>query len=209
VSQFILAKLMVVIALTWLLRHGAFAQDMTGLEIGDGASALASIGSELVAKQESGPFTIMKFRLPDGNDLSVTFARRTNRIVYLETAWNGQQSGTVSDFPNMIFGETSLTEIRQRFGQNGMAFEGAMGNVSDLGALINYNCYDIKRTKLVVCFVTELPPEKAQRLDVDPDSIDLGSATLGGLILSEASYLEALLGKNKLYERNYSAIEWR
>jgi len=200
---------MVVIALTCLLRHGVLAQDMTGLEIGDGASALASIGSEPVTKQESGPFTIMKFRLPDGNDLSVASVRRTNRIVYLETAWNGQQSGTVADFPNMRFGETSRTEIRQRFGQKRMALEGAMGNVSNSGALINYDCYDIKRTKLVVCFVTELPPEKAQRLDVDPDSIDLGSATLAGLILSEASYLEAPWGKNKLYERNYSAIEWR
>ena len=111
------------LAIALLLGMHASAQSLSGLRVGDDLSSTARLGLSPVERNRSGPFTITKWRLPDGNELSVT-AGSNGKIVYIESDWVRSPSGTYSDFPGLYFGRTSLTDIRQKFGSNGFAYGG-------------------------------------------------------------------------------------
>jgi hypothetical protein len=59
------------------------------------------------------------------------------------------------DFPGMIYGETTLAEIRKRFGSNGMAFRDRAPVVPTDQGLALLNAYEVG--PIVVTFVTMVP----------------------------------------------------
>ena len=91
-----------------LISFNALAQTMSGIGIGNSFAKLKELGIEPAAKQIMGPFTLVKYALANGNDLSATYETATGKIVFLETDWNGSQSGSPSDFPSMKYGITTL-----------------------------------------------------------------------------------------------------
>ena len=191
----------------------ANAQSMSGLRIGDDISTLSKIGSEPIAKQAMGPHTAIKFELPDGNALSITYRDSSGQIVYLETDWGQKQSGSFSDFHDFRFGETTLAEIRSALGHNGMAFiHGPGPNLTEDGGLVSVNSYELSTGSLVVAFVTKIDKEHLAEFSKMTEEAKLeafGSASrLDAIILSDRNYLEGIWGKEKLYDDGYRPIEW-
>ena len=79
------------------------AQSLSGIKIGDPPVAVLKIGLDPIARNRSGPFETVKWKLIDENELSVTVATQTNRIVYIENDWGHSPDGSVSDFPGKAF----------------------------------------------------------------------------------------------------------
>ena len=146
-----------IVAAAMLSSQAGVCQSMSGIRIGDDISSLSQLNTEAIAQQTIGPHTALKFELPDGNTLSVTYRTSTGKIVYLETDWAGKQSGSFSDFRDFRFGETTLEQIRSAAGHNGMGFLNGPGtSLTDDGGLVAFNSYDLAIGDLVVTFVTKV-----------------------------------------------------
>jgi 3',5'-cyclic AMP phosphodiesterase CpdA len=101
----------------------ARSPSLSGIHIGENIVAVSRIGFAPSAKNQIGPETMIKWRFPLRNELSVTAATDTGRIVYIEHDWGGDSRGSLTDFPNFQFGTTTLAEIREKFGSNGFTFD--------------------------------------------------------------------------------------
>ena len=73
-----------------LLAGHAQAQSLSGLHVGDDAGATRILRKRPSATQRTGPFTISKWSLPNGNDLSVTSSSPGGKIVFLESDFGGR-----------------------------------------------------------------------------------------------------------------------
>jgi hypothetical protein len=65
-----------------LVAHLACAQSLSDLKVGGNiADAVETMGMAPATRNQSGPFMMEKWSLPDANELSVTAIRATGRIV--------------------------------------------------------------------------------------------------------------------------------
>jgi hypothetical protein len=200
--------LLVLVGFLWVSQFAcANAQSLSGLHIGDNVSAVSELGMPPTEKNQMGPFVVQKWTFPDGNDLSVTADRKTGKIVYLESDWGGRQAGSISDFTGLKFGNTSLRDIRAKFGNNGFAFKSnAFMAGPDSAAM--FNCYQLSgNAKLVAAFVTVIKASQFQAIKAKRTSIDQ-AAKFGALILGDLDYLEAIWGKEKTFDPSYGPIDW-
>lgn len=190
------------------------AQSLSSIKIGDSESQLETLGTPAVSKQRMGPHTAVKFELPDGNSLSATFRNSDGVIVFLESDWGGQQSGSFSDFRNFKFGSTSLDEIRAELGHNGMSFlNGPNTTLTETGDLVTFNTYELSRSDVAVTLITKIA---ASRLKVLRDRYgDEKAATLIGqeakldsIIIADMNYLTGIWGKELVRDKNYRRIQW-
>ena len=211
-SLLVLKSVLAAIALL-LVCETSFAQNMSGIAIGNSADKLRELGAELVAKQDMGPHTAIRLKLPDGNELSATFSRATGKIVYLESEWSGERSGSFSDFPGMLFGKTTLDQIRERLGNNGMRYLEGPGEVSDDDGIATFNSYDLATSNTVVTFVSRISRARMESLikangpNFEPN---FGAEfKLAGLIWADKSYLEGIWGEERITDQPYTPIEWR
>lgn len=74
-----------------------------------------------------GTVQVAKWRLGDGNSLSVTAKSGTGEIVYIETDWGRNTSYT--DFASLRYGKTTLAEIKSKLGGDNFAWDG--GRMAD------------------------------------------------------------------------------
>lgn len=181
------------------------AQTMYGIRIGDHLSSTSKIGFAPIAKEEIGPFVIQKWRLPDTNELSVTAFRNTGKIVYMETNWNGDRRGALSDIPEMIYGKTTLSHIQKKFGHNGFAYkeQGGVARVGD--GIIMMNSYQVYGTNNVVTFITKISKERASRANESKNIAEL--ALLDTIIVGDTGYLDTVWGKAKIFDEKYKPIK--
>ena len=171
---------------------GANAQSLSGISVGNPASATSRLGSNPIARQSSGPFDLIKWRLLDGNELSVTFERRTQKIVYIESDWGGRAAGAYSDYPGFSFGRTTLAAIRKKMGSNGMGFTERPAVAEVEGGMAAFNTYEING--VLVTFITKVKntdmPLIAKKL------AELGDlAKLEAIILCAPEYAATTWGK--------------
>jgi hypothetical protein len=181
------------------------AQSLSGLRIGDELST-ASIGIMPVAKEQSGSFTITKWRFANDNELSVT--ARAGKIVFMELDWGGHQNGAQSDFPGLLFGKTTLAEMLDKFGP-GITFSDRpwLDETKDGILLLSY--YEVGSVILNV--VT-----KVNNIDLPAVKVELQKgipamqkyARLVAMILAAPEYARAMWG-NVVYEANSKRIEWK
>jgi 3',5'-cyclic AMP phosphodiesterase CpdA len=127
---------------------------LSGIRIGENITAVSRIGIAPSAKNKIGPETLIKWRFPLGNELSVTAMTATGKIVYVEYDWGGDSRGSLTDFPTLQFGTTTLAEIRQKFGSNGFTFDkNPTGPFPD--GLVFSNNYEIADTNTITIFLTK------------------------------------------------------
>ena len=157
----------------------------------------------------AGPHEEVRWRLPDGNRLSLATDPGNGRIAYAEETWGGRPDGKPADFPGFIYGETTLADIRMHAKNNGFAFVERLIDERPDGLRL-FNSYEVEGSPgLVVTFVTKMSTKDTQRLKGKQESVDINrAAKLDGIILGDTRYLESIWGQAKLKGRNYKPIRW-
>jgi hypothetical protein len=155
------------------------------------------------------PHEEQRWKLPDGNKLSVAADPETKRIVYAEKKWSGGTTGRPADFPGFIYGETTLADIRAHAQNNGFAFKERLIDVRPDGLAL-FNAYEVEGTPgVVVTFVTKLSKKDEGRLRTGNANVDLNrAARLDSIILADAGYLDTIWGDGKLRDKGYKPIRW-
>ena len=200
-----------VIALVTIMLPGASAQSISGIHLGDSRTALGGLKLKSTANENQGAAETAKYKLANGNDLSVTLDTRKNRVVYVEADWNQNPEGAASDFPGLKFGSSTLEDIRKTNGSNGFSYQTTAMGESD-GNLITFNAYRIEnKPGSVVVFVTSLNIAELRKKvgNREPTQADLpGNFKLDALILADESYLDEIWGKEKIYDPLNKPIMW-
>jgi hypothetical protein len=191
------------------LNTGAQSQTLNGIRIGEAVPSASRIGAKPIAKVAAGPHEEIRWKLPDGNRLSLATDPDQGKIVYAEEKWGGRLDGKPADFPGFKYGETTLADIRAHAENNGFAFVERLLDERPDGLRL-FNAYEVEGAPgLVVTFVTKMPPREAQKLRRKAEKVDINrSARLESIILADAAYLESIWGEAKLKGKSYKPIRW-
>jgi len=192
-----------------LLNSGAQSQTLNGIRIGEALPSASRIGAKAIAKVPAGPHEEIRWKLPDGNRLSLATDPEQGKIVYAEQKWGGRPDGKPADFPGFKYGETTLADIRTHAENGGFAFVERLIDDRPDGLRL-FNAYEVEGAPgLVVTFVTRMPPKDARRLRKKDATVDINrSARLESIILADAAYLESIWGEAKLKGKAYKPIRW-
>jgi hypothetical protein len=185
----------------------AQAQSLSGIKVGDAPGVLEKLNLKPLAREERGAMKSVKFMLPNGNELSVTYNSRENRIIYIENDWSSKPAGTATDIPTFKFGITTLEDIRRVNGSNGFNWKSTvMQRIED--RMITFNAYKIKsKPNQVAVFVTALSIPEFKNNGSDPSEM-AKFFKLDALILAEEDYLDEIWGEEKLYDKDSKPINW-
>ena len=200
-----------VIALIVLILPKASGQSISGIHVGDSRTAVEGLKLKSTAKENQGSTEATKYKLANGNELSVTLDTQKNRVVYIEVDWNKNPEGAASDFPGLKFGLSTLEDIRKVDGSNGFSYQTtAMGESN--GNLITFNAYRIEnKPGIAVVFVTVLNIAELRKKIGNRESTQAdvpGNLKLDALILADESYLDEIWGKEKSYDPANKPIKW-
>lgn len=183
---------------------------MSGIAIGADISSLSVMGIPPSAREDKGKYVTENYRLADGNELRVAYARDETRIVYLETHWGGSKSGTTTDLKGLTYGKTTLRDLTDRIGNNGYTYsERPAAHFSEEGALIMLNSYELEEAGAqVVTFITKNSPERVAYLDENKAGARADKEfKLVAIVLADPSYLDEVWGSGKVYDGNYKPIK--
>jgi hypothetical protein len=182
------------------------AQAILNLRIGDNSSRLSSLGAAPSASMSYKSFKVQKWILVNKNEISVTTSQ-SGKIVYIESDWGGKASSSECDLQGLVFGMTTLSDIRKRFGSNGFGFENRDSVIKLTDGIVMLNSFEVGTN--VVTFVTRvsnaeaLPPSEA-----DKDSAVADRAKLDAISISQREYAAGEWGK-RIYDPAYKKIEWK
>lgn len=98
-----------------LLCAGAHAQSLGGVDLGAPPSSLADLAMKPLAREGKGAIKMSKYALPNGNEISVTFDSRQNKILFIELDWDRQRGSQETGVPRLKFGRTSLADLRRMY----------------------------------------------------------------------------------------------
>jgi hypothetical protein len=87
-----------------MLSSISLAQSIAGIHIGDPSSVLDKLNLKPTARDRIGSMDTVKYKLDNGNELSVTHESPAGRIVYLECDWNRNAESVATDFPGFNLG---------------------------------------------------------------------------------------------------------
>jgi hypothetical protein len=157
-----------------------------------------------VSREGNGSIKMTKFRLDNGNDLSVTYDSVQDRILYVEVDWNQAPSGKGTGISKLKFGETSLKDIRKRYRSNGFTHL-KHASCWDDGELVMFNAFELKRTPtIILAFATRLPHESESLIKtLSPEKqVELISnyLMLESIVVADESYLDEIWGEDKSYD---------
>jgi hypothetical protein len=188
-----------------MIGSAAHAQSVSSLHVGDDLAAAAAVvakgGLEPIAQEDLGAYVAVKWRLPDSNEVSVTASRDTEKIVHVEANWGRDRNATFTDVPGLLFGTTTLNDIRRRFANNGFAYQNWRSTAQTDDGMIAMNSYEIADSHLVVTFITRMDPGALK----GPKNI--GTALkLDTIIVADADYLDTIWGKGKSFDRKYKKV---
>ena len=193
------------------LASSSFAQSISGIHVGEPANVLEKLNLKPTARDRMGSMDTVKYKLANGNELSVTYESPQGRIVYLECDWGKNPESAITDFPGFKFGITTLEKIRAANGSNGFSYKSnAMNSAGD--QLFTFNAYNIEgKPGQVVVFVTALNMADLQkrRDNKEPGADSMAkNLTLDAIVLAKESYLDGIWGKEKIYDKEAKPIVW-
>ncbi len=184
----------------------ANAQALSHMKIGDDSTETTALGQPIATDNYKG-FLVRKWSFPNGNQLSVTTDSR-DRILYLESDWNGDDDATTCDLPGLKFGVTTLSDIRKRFGSNGFTFKRRQGTIQVPDGVVMMSSYEFGNA--VVTFITKIPVtgEQPSSPEAKPGSDIADQATLDAISISDPQYAENEWG-TRVYDPKYKKAEWK
>ena len=184
----------------------ANSQSLSKVEIGNHADSLKDLKLYLIATDQIGDYSLRKFRLNNGNYLSVTYKTSTQRIIFVEVD-SSRGSIEKSSFRDFFYGLTTLAEIRQVLGSNGCNYHN-YGVIETPRGIAFINAYQIRSNSEVIgVFISHLNSSDFQIAKKNPDKI-AELATLYSIILSEENYLNEIWGQLQGCDPSYEPINW-
>jgi hypothetical protein len=189
----------------------SLAQSLGGISIGDPPAVLERVNLETIARAGTGAMKTVKYKLANGNELSVTYNSRANRILYVESDWNITPDAAATDFPGFKFGNTTLEDIRRVTGSNGFSYQSNAMSKAE-GKIRAFNCYEVRnKPGLISCFITVLNvADLRNRIgsrEVRVEDVSK-SAKLEAIILADEEYLDSIWGEEKTYDKDIKPISW-
>ena len=169
---------------------------MQGVKINDSQSSLDNIRLEIVSKGKS----MVKYRTENGNDFSIT--SENGKVVFMENDWLQDEKGCKPLYSSFKFGQTTLKEIRRKFGTNGFSHQN-MGTFKTDTHVIMFNCFEFDSPNnevLVTITKVSLDDEVTEKNVAE-------KAKLDALIIADKGYLEREWGEEKLFDPNYHKIK--
>ncbi len=203
------ATVAIAVAAGVLFATSARAQSLSAIKVGEHVSSASKIDARPLPSKSVDPHEARRWKLPDGNRLSVAADPETKRIVYAEKTWGGTADGKPADFPGFVYGQTTLADIRAHAQNNGFAFKEHLIDVRPDGRAL-FNAYEVEGAPgLVVTFVTKLSRKDDERLRTGNTNVDINrAARLDAIILADAGYLDTIWGDAKLRGKAYKPIRW-
>lgn len=170
---------------------------MFGIKIGDAKSSLKNIKLEIVSQEDE----TIKYRTENGNDLSLTLVN--GKVAYLENDWLHNSTGKQPLFSDFRFGETSLRDVRKKFGTNGFTYK-TRGMFNTDTDLIGFNCFefDSPGNEILVMITKVSLNEKNLSEDNIADMMKLDA-----LIIADKDYMDQICGPEKIFDPNYRKIQ--
>ena len=184
----------------------AGAQSLASLKIGDDATRLSLPGSTATSNNAYKSMTVRKWKLPNGNELSVT-ASPAGKIVYLESDWDRGSDDPACDLQGLKFGITTLSDLRKRFGSNGFEFQDRGGVMRTNDGIAMFNSYQVGKN--IVTFITKVTQKDYEGLQKSGGSEALADiAKLDAISLASKDYAESEWG-NMIYDPDYKQVVWK
>jgi hypothetical protein len=187
----------------------AAAQVVAGHSIGEDRGKLDG-----VAWQNSfGDYVDGKFKVANGVEVLATSEQSTGKLVRLEAKWDGKGLRQLAYFSDFRFGQTTLEDIKKRFGNLGLlpACGSSVLSTPDGGVTIS-NFYEISGSKTIATFVTKIG--RAELLDLKRrhggDAYDHMQtvARLNSMAIFDSAYFKNLRGATSIADVGYSPIAW-
>jgi hypothetical protein len=183
-----------------------------GLRIGAPIVTLQKLGLQPIDRSGSGAIKITKWRLNNGNEMSVTYDSIQDRILYAEIDWNQNLSGIAVDIGGLLFGRSTLKEIRRLYKSNGFSYaKHVMFEIE--GGIVTVNAFELRRTPtIIVVFITKIAEDTRRHIStLPPESQILGEIDeyfkLDAIAVADESYLDEIWGKDKIYDPKSVSIE--
>lgn len=187
----------------------AAAQVVAGHSIGEDRGKLDG-----VAWQNSfGGYVDGKFIAANGVEVSATSEQSSGKLVRLEAQWDGKGLRQLAYFSDFRFGQTTLADIKKRFGNLGLLPAGGSSVLStpDGGVTVS-NFYEISGSKTIATFVTKIG--RAELLDLkrrygaEAYAHMETVATLNSMAISDTVYFKNLRGATSIADVGYRPIAW-
>jgi hypothetical protein len=186
----------------------AHAQSIDGFTVGGDIKAALKSHAAPSATGKLGGYDAYRWVDEQGSVVSVTAAPKTGRIVFVESDWNGDPAQAKSPVPGLLFGTTTLADIRARFGSNGFVFKKYALHM-DARDIISVNGFELAgEKKAVLVLVTTQPVASVPEVDGKPQ-IDPGKGVLQAAILADLAYLESLWGKDRVADPKDKPVAWK
>ena len=193
--------------LSLFLPLGAIAQSLTGVSLGAAPSTLEALSMRSVAREGHAQRKATKFILENGNNLSVTYDSKSDKILYIEDDWSLKDEGKLSGMDSLIFGFTTLDDLRQRNGSNGFSWK-SIAMHRDGDDVVAFNAYEIRdKPGAIAVFVTvahlseyEIAPPERRKIS--------SFLRLHSIILASEEYLDEIWGEEKTYDGSSKSIPW-
>jgi len=169
---------------------------MEGISIGDASSVCNRIKLDVVAKEQD----MVKYKTANGNDFSLTF--ENGKVVYMENDWLQNDKSRKPLYSDFTFGQTSLKDIRNKFGTNGFTYKsrGAFTTETDL---IEFNCFEFDSPgNEVLVIITKV----ALNASVTEKNV-AEQLKLDAIIIADKNYLDNTWGKEKVFDKTYKKIK--
>jgi hypothetical protein len=104
------------------------------------------------------------------------------------------------------FGETTLTELRKRFGSNGFSFKERGGQLLAQDGAVLVNSYEA--TNVVITFYNKVSNTEVATLDAEGHSSIADHARLDAISISDAAYAKSEWGE-RVYDPQYKKVDWK
>ena len=183
------------------------AQSLNGVTVGASFSTVKSLKLRPMARDLRYGLNLAKFRLPNDNEISITYSGRADSIIYVEVDWNKRPESIDTGVPGLLFGTTTLGDIRQKYGSNGFAWVKNPLAIKD-DTVVAFNAYEIKnRPGVAVVFVTAVAKADATAAVASSDAMGR-NFRLYAIILANERYLDSMWGNEKNYDPDIREIRW-
>jgi hypothetical protein len=169
---------------------------MLGFKINDTKNSLDNIKLKVVAKEND----MIKYRTENGNDFSITLEK--GKIVYMENDWSQDDISKQPLYSNFKFGQTTLSDIRKKFGTNGFVYKNR-GHFTTETDLIEFNCFEFdSQNNEILVLITKL----SLKSDITEKNVS-DKLKLDAMIIADKEYLDRIWGKEKILDPNYKKIQ--
>ena len=182
-----------------------------GVRVGGPIQPVYDLNFERILRKGSGNKKSIEWKTYNSNIFIVTFDGGQDRIRKIEIEWSGSVSGKDVGIADFRFGESTLQDIRGKFGSNGFSYAAKVMYFNDDG-IVTLNAFELKETPaIIVVFKTLLSKSSKEFVDKLPaeDQV-LGKIgnyfVLTGIIVADETYLDEEWGNRKIYDPNSNPI---